>query len=876
MSFARINMTCDGACVRTGVVHQPEAVAAALIYALPTLGTAIVPGVAALAGFTYASVLSYTILAAGSLGLSYAANRLAGQAAVGQSAQSPQKSQINIKQALPERFRSYGIVKIGGPIAFERIDSGGQGTDANLAGACYIVLLQGQGPIDSVREHWLDDRQTVIDGAGVPTAHLGAGAFPLVNIINKLGTASQTAFSQLTSAFPQIYTSDHRWRGVPVTLVKFITYVVSPNKTTEIALATYPQGPWKYRAVQRAALLYDPREVTHDADGDPDDPSSANWTWSDNAALVILDFLRHPDGWARRTGRAMLPIAQFHLPDWIAFADLCDDDVDLKIAGTVKRYRICGSYQMTLAPKQVLQGMIDACDAELYRHSNGKIGIRGGAWTAPTVTIGDADIIEHTLNSHKGKASACNIIKAKYVSPPHDYQEVDMDPLHDEANLTLRGEELTADLDFAWVPSHSQARRLAKIQMGKRNPDWFGTIVTGPRGLLAYNQRVITVEISELGINDSFLVTGFRPSAGFERIEIDIASLDAAAYDFDADDDEGDPPAFTALTDDTSAGVPAPQGLSLSLDVDGRVTITWSVTNPSGFTLNYEAQYHQTAPTSGDPIQMRVSEAALVARTDPLVNGHTYELKVRSISPGGQPSQWTSAVAVGGDLTAGGNDSFTKILLHMEGSNGGTTFTDSNAGGSAHTWTASGATTSTAHPMFGTSSMLGAPGRITTPDHADFTLGSLNWTIDFKINRNGHNGAMALCGQLDATGNATLSSVGLAFTAGNKIEALIATAAGYINGGTGIQSVSTITDSNDHHIALVRDSATIKLFIDGVLDQTAAISGAITDSAALWAVGRLGAYTGFADFQGYMKEVRLTVGVARWTANFTPPTAAYS
>ena len=39
-----------------------------------------------------------------------------------------------------------------------------------------------------------------------------------------------------------------------------------------------------------------------------------------------------------------------------------------------------------------------------------------------------------------------------------------------------------------------------------------------------------------------------------------------------------------------------------------------------------------------------------------------------------------------GGLSTPGNDAFTKILLHMDGSNGGTTFTDIAVGGSANTW----------------------------------------------------------------------------------------------------------------------------------------------------------------------------------------------
>jgi hypothetical protein len=56
---------------------------------------------------------------------------------------------------------------------------------------------------------------------------------------------------------------------------------------------------------------------------------------------------------------------------------------------------------------------------------------------------------------------------------------------------------------------------------------------------------------------------------------------------------------------------------------------------------------------------------------------------------------------------AAGNDSFTKILLHMDGANTSTTFTDSNSGGSAHTWTAAGnAQISTATYKFGGASGL--------------------------------------------------------------------------------------------------------------------------------------------------------------------------
>ena len=82
---------------------------------------------------------------------------------------------------------------------------------------------------------------------------------------------------------------------------------------------------------------------------------------------------------------------------------------------------------------------------------------------------------------------------------------------------------------------------------------------------------------------------------------------------------------------------------------------------------------------------------------------------------------------------AEGNDGFTKVLLQFNGADASTTITDVNAGGSAHTWTANGnAQIDTAQSKFGGASLLcdGTGDYVTTPDHADFTLGSSDFTID--------------------------------------------------------------------------------------------------------------------------------------------------
>jgi len=76
-----------------------------------------------------------------------------------------------------------------------------------------------------------------------------------------------------------------------------------------------------------------------------------------------------------------------------------------------------------------------------------------------------------------------------------------------------------------------------------------------------------------------------------------------------------------------------------------------------------------------------------------------------------------------------------------------------------------------------------------------------------------------------------------------------------------------------HHIAVVRSGSTITLFLDGVSQGTVSASTTFTGNLRVGAVVFAGTtYPG----NNYIDDLRITNGVARYTANFTPPTAAFS
>lgn len=234
------------------------------------------------------------------------------------------------------------------------------------------------------------------------------------------------------------------------------------------------------------------------------------------------------------------------------------------------------------------------------------------------------------------------------------------------------------------------------------------------------------------------------------------------------------------------------------------------------------------------------------------------------------------AKAVSGSLSGSvGNDGFTKILLHMDGADGGAVFADNAAGGSAHVWTASAATTSTAQAKFGTASLAAgaSAGKITTPDHADFTLGAGDFTIDGWINRAAGDGTLRfISGQCDGAGGATTRTAELCVNAANVVLFQV-WAGGALTTVTG---TTPIIATGWNHVAAVRTGNVLKLFLNGVQEGgDVAFASAIQDSANAYAVGGLGEVATLL-WNGFIDEFRLSVGVARWTANFTPPTAPYS
>lgn len=84
---------------------------------------------------------------------------------------------------------------------------------------------------------------------------------------------------------------------------------------------------------------------------------------------------------------------------------------------------------------------------------------------------------------------------------------------------------------------------------------------------------------------------------------------------------------------------------------------------------------------------------------------------------------------------------------------------------------------------------------------------------------------------------------------------------------------NTITTNTWYHVAVTRASGSNKMFINGNVVATATNSTSLTSSLAL-GIGRQYS-TSTNDFNGYLSDLRITKGFARYTANFSVPTTPF-
>ena len=212
------------------------------------------------------------------------------------------------------------------------------------------------------------------------------------------------------------------------------------------------------------------------------------------------------------------------------------------------------------------------------------------------------------------------------------------------------------------------------------------------------------------------------------------------------------------------------------------------------------------------------------------------------------------------------------LALHMDGTNGSTTFTDQKG----KTVTAKGnAQISTAQSKFGGASAMfdGTGDYLEIPASTDMDFGSGDFTIELWYLP----GSIAAAQHILTRKSAAAASDGFILAQSSGDPTKIIVRAGD-SSTTGFEVSITCSESLVvgmwYHVAVTRSGGIFRLFIDGVCQSVGGWGGIIHYASTPTYVG-ISYDLSTGSVNGYIDDLRITNGVARYIHDFTPPSAQF-
>lgn len=476
-------------------------------------------------------------------------------------------------------------------------------------GQLHQIIVFHHGPVDGLIRPWFNGEPREIDGNGLIRKY--------VYLFFRDGSGAGGDYQLARDKFPDLWTPAHRLEGQAT----FYPRYGDPSDANFPKV--FPKSDQTPMQVEvRASRV---RNLAGDL------------VYSENAGLCLSDLLTHPDGWN-------IPSARIDPASVATFVALCDEAVPLKAGGTEPRYRLCGFYSLDDPLKDVTARMLATCDGQIYQTAEGNVGILGGAWSEPDVTLTGADILSvREMNDGFDPFTDYNILRGSFISPDHAYQPTEVQDLRDDAALALH-EERSDHLEADMCPSSPQLQRLMKIRFAKDHRELVGTITTNLVGMKARFPKgdgihTIRIVAEEFGLDGVFEVTSHAFSIPDGTCTIGIASL-RNPYGWNAATEEKPlPPTLEEIRKPVHV-VPVPTGavltqepVTLSGDVRG-VKLAVQVDDPEREGLELRAQiargeFAALGPWTGpQPLWVEMPADQLRAESGLLDDGEPYTVRI--------------------------------------------------------------------------------------------------------------------------------------------------------------------------------------------------------------------------------------------------------
>lgn len=437
---------------------------------------------------------------------------------------------------------------------------------------------------------------------------------PFVYIEKFLGSSNQTACATLMAATSQ-WAMYHRLLGVAYLYVR-LTFDQD----------IFPTGIPEIKAKVKGKKVYDPRTATT--------------AWSDNWALCARDYLSSSYG---------MQCASSEIDDAtvIAAANISDELVAAP-SGNQKRYRCNGTITLDMTPKDILESL-ERTACGVITPVGGVYRVYAGAYTSPSVTLTESDLrgsikVRPTLPIDQ----TYNAVRGTYIEPAQNWQETDFAVQKNATYASQDGGELFRDLAQPFTTDGYQAQRVAKVYLERSRQSIlvdFPANLKQAFGLALWD--TVRLTISQLGwVNKEFKVVKWA----FVDNGVDLTLQEEASASYAWNNGNAttiDPAPNTNLPDPWTA--PSPSNFKLlsgtdTLLINGDGTITSRIKGtftpyPNAFAVAYQYQWRLSINTQWSEVMSALGSEFYL---DTVVDGASYDVRLRAINAAGVPSAWVT------------------------------------------------------------------------------------------------------------------------------------------------------------------------------------------------------------------------------------------
>lgn len=204
------------------------------------------------------------------------------------------------------------------------------------------------------------------------------------------------------------------------------------------------------------------------------------------------------------------------------------------------------------------------------------------------------------------------------------------------------------------------------------------------------------------------------------------------------------------------------------------------------------------------------------------------------------------------------------LLCHFNGSNGGTTFTDSST--NAFTATTSGSPTlSTTQQKFGATSLRLNGSSYVQYANSVFDPGTNDFTVECWFRPDNGGAQQAIFGSMYGVDDQNGILIG---TFSSNLYWAIRNSGSWLVGPGSASGAGGLSSNTWYHLALTRSGTTFRLWLNGSLAASSTSSSAVGTSGKI-AVGH--AKYDWTPFTGYVDEFMFVTGYAKYTSAFSPP-----